>query len=145
MLDIATVDKQLTLLRKYKGLLENQKKVTFEEFKSTSEINASIERYLQLAIECCLNIGNHIIASEGLERPEDYAGIPRILEKRGIVQKDFADELVKMVKFRNRLVHLYWETDPREVYEILQTKTGDFQKFAECIVKYVEKETSSNQ
>jgi uncharacterized protein YutE (UPF0331/DUF86 family) len=41
-----------------------------------------------------------------------------------------------MAKYRNRLVHIYWEIQSDEIYEILQTRVGDFEKFMESIWKY---------
>jgi len=34
-----------------------------------------------------------------------------------------------MAKFRNRLVHLYWESGDRQVHEILQSRLPDFTRF----------------
>jgi uncharacterized protein YutE (UPF0331/DUF86 family) len=42
-----------------------------------------------------------------------------------------------MASFRNRLVHLYAEIDPKEVYRFLQNDIADFGLFARCIVDYL--------
>jgi uncharacterized protein YutE (UPF0331/DUF86 family) len=34
-----------------------------------------------------------------------------------------------MTRFRNRLVHIYWEVDDNELYQILQTRLDDFRQF----------------
>ena len=44
-----------------------------------------------------------------------------------------------MAKFRNRLVHIYWDIDKEEMYNIIQTNLGDFEKFIKCVIQYYNK------
>ena len=68
------------IARKIKNMLGY---VDFLKKHSTSEkelledylLKSAIERNLQLAIECALDIGEVIISSENLEKPEDYKSI----------------------------------------------------------------------
>ena len=56
----------------------------------------------------------------------------------GAFDGDFAEELKNMAKFRNRLVHLYWEVDDAQLYDILQHRLGDFKKFLNSIAQFLE-------
>jgi uncharacterized protein YutE (UPF0331/DUF86 family) len=67
----------------------------------------SAERYLQVAIEACLDIANHIIAAERLRPPRDYADAFSVLSETGILPVEFLPVAHRMARFRNRLVHLY--------------------------------------
>jgi len=42
-----------------------------------------------------------------------------------------------MARFRNLLVHLYWEVNNQRVYEILQKDLDDFDLFLEKLGKYL--------
>ena len=42
-----------------------------------------------------------------------------------------------MAKFRNRLVHLYWEIDPETVYQLLQDNLDDFVLFQQKVVSFL--------
>jgi len=42
-----------------------------------------------------------------------------------------------MAKFRNRLVHLYWEINPEKIFEIVQNNLEDFKLFEKKIVEFV--------
>jgi uncharacterized protein YutE (UPF0331/DUF86 family) len=42
-----------------------------------------------------------------------------------------------MAKFRNRLVHLYWEIDDEQLYEILQNRLVDFKKFLDSLASFL--------
>jgi len=34
-----------------------------------------------------------------------------------------------MARFRNRLVHIYWDIDNREIHKIIQTRLHDIRRF----------------
>ncbi len=54
-----------------------------------------------------------------------------------ILPEEFLPDLRKMVRFRNRLVHMYWEIDAETIYdEILQDALGDFDTFVKHILFY---------
>lgn len=42
-----------------------------------------------------------------------------------------------MAKFRNRLIHLYWEVDNEQVHEILQLRLDGFKRFLDYIALFL--------
>ena len=74
-----------------------------------------------------------MIAAEGWRAPRDYADAFVVLNEQGILPDDFVSIARQMVRFRNRVVHLYWEVDDALVYQILQTNLGDFDHFREYV------------
>ncbi len=115
-------------------------KLPLKEFVSDFKATRSAERLLQTSIEACLDIGNHIISRCGLERPREYKDVFIILGREGIIPYAFAEKLIPMVKFRNRLVHLYWKVNEEEVYEIIQKSLKDIEEFVQHIANFLEKE-----
>lgn len=85
--------------------------------------------YLQVAIECCINAANHIIARKNFRAPESYADSFTVLAENEIVEENFASRARRMAGLRNRLVHLYWEVDESILYTILQNDLDDFDQF----------------
>jgi uncharacterized protein YutE (UPF0331/DUF86 family) len=136
------VKEHLKHLNKYCLLLTEIKKRDFEEFMKDPILQGSAERFLQLAIESCLNIGNRILSLSQFEKPTDtpetYADIFIQLKKHGAIDNVFCNRLVKMAKFRNRLVHLYWEIEKDKLYEIIQDNIEDFSTFRQNILAYLE-------
>lgn len=118
-------------------------KLPMKEFVSDFKATGSAERLLQISIEACLDIGNHIISRCGLERPREYKDVFIILGREGILPYVFAEKLIPMVKFRNRLVHLYWKVDETEVYEIIQNNLKDMEEFVQHIAGFLEKEKNN--
>lgn len=134
------IKEHLMRLNRYYLQLADLGKASLEEFQSDSMRRAASERTLHLAIETCINIGNRLISLIQFEKPvnapETYADIFVQLRNLEIINPDFAERLVKMAKFRNRLVHLYWEVDVDTVYQILKENIADFKNFQQIMVDY---------
>lgn len=93
-----------------------------------------------IAIQSVIDICNHIVAKKGGRPPEDYADCFKILGEMGIIEQDFSHKLSQMAKFRNLLIHLYWEVDDVQVLNVLKEELGDFDKFLEVIAKLMASE-----
>lgn len=97
------------------------------------QIHAS--KYLLItAIEDALSMANHVIASEGLRAPSDYADAFRSLAEASLIERDLRDRLEKMARFRNLLVHVYAEVDDRRVHEFLRSDVADLDRCIEAIL-----------
>ncbi len=138
------IKEHLQRLNRYYLMLKEAQKVSLEEFIKDEVVRASSERFLQLAIESCLNIGNRLISlyqfEKPLEPPETYADIFIQMMRLGVFDRKFCDKLIKMAKFRNRLVHVYWELDEKTIYDIIQKDLEDFRFFGEKVVSFLKHE-----
>ena len=144
MVNFQKIEKQLQMLKKFVAILKQLRLLNPVEFVDDPRNYGSAERFLQLAIETTLNIGNHLISTHNFEAPQDYSDIFLILGKHNVLPKDFADELTNMARFRNRLVHVYWEVDVDRVYNIIQTNLGDFEKFTRYVLEFIEQTEGGN-
>jgi len=135
------IKEHLKHLNKYYLLLSDIRKNDYKNFAKDAILQGSAERFLQLAIESCLNIGNRLISLEQFHKPtntpETYADIFVQLKNIGVIDNSFCDRLVQMAKFRNRLVHMYWEIDKKEIYRIIQDNLDDFKLFEQSVVKFL--------
>jgi uncharacterized protein YutE (UPF0331/DUF86 family) len=130
---------KLAKMRQYLRYLEELRKASLEEFKRDFRLSGSAERYLQVAIESVIDIGNEIISSLQLRRPERYRDIPYILSEAEIIPRGFADSVASMIGFRKLLVHDYASIDLELVYSFLQTRLTDFESFMKHIASWLEK------
>ena len=62
----------------------------------------------------CLHIAMEDLGCE----PVSYAECFKLLESRGVAER--AEELVRMVRLRNLLVHRYWSIEDAKVYEAVK-------------------------
>jgi len=112
------------------GLKENT-------FLNDSHKIASAKYNFIIAIEVAIDMGNHIISHNGFRAPEDYADTFSVLGEYGVVNEEFAKELRKMARFRNRLVHIYWEVDDKQAYKIMQSNLVDFKTLLNSISSFL--------
>ena len=96
------------------------------------------ERNLQIAVQCALDVGNHIIAEQVLRYPEDMGDIFSILAEAGILPADFATRVGPMAGFRNILVHDYLRIDHSKVYSALTQGLDDLLEFARYVQTWLE-------
>ncbi len=76
--------------------------------------------YLQVAVECCVDAANHIIARQNWRAPTSLADSFTVLAENHVIPAEFLGTARQMVGMRNRLVHLYWDVDAETVYDTLQ-------------------------
>lgn len=90
-----------------------------------------------MGIEICIDICTHLISRNGYRVPEDYGDTFMVMSEVGALDSAFSEELKKMAKFRNRLVHLYWQVDDKQVYDILQNRLSDFKRFLDSMASFL--------
>ncbi|MBZ4662595.1 MAG: hypothetical protein JG776_277 [Caloramator sp.] len=136
---------QLRLLKKYMDMLKKIASHNKEEYLSDEILKGAAERYLQLSIETCINIGSRIISLEqfnkNISAPETYADVFEILKNIGLLDEEFAKNLKNMAKFRNKLVHMYWELDDEFVFNIIKNNLGDIEEFMKVSAEYIKNNT----
>lgn len=94
------------------------------------------EHALQLAIEASLDVGSHIIAGEGWQRPATYSEVFSTLGKRGVLPEEFARRIGRMAGLRNLLVHEYMEINPDLLLQAL-SDVEDFRTFSAHVLAYL--------
>jgi uncharacterized protein YutE (UPF0331/DUF86 family) len=95
-----------------------------------------VERNLEVAAQCCLDICHRIISIEKALKPGDYHEAFLRMSELGVLPPDFTWKLAPIAGFRNILVHEYIGVDWNEVYSNLQ-KTSDLVEFAEYIREWL--------
>lgn len=137
MVDVVLVRKLLVDLREKKKLLEQKQIKSFDMFRSDPFLHNAVQHILEVMVEICTDIGNHIIADEGWQTPSNSREIFEILQQHGVISKENMVLAKKMVGFRNIVVHMYEKVDLEEVYAIYRKSLKDFERFAAEIEKFV--------
>lgn len=135
MMDAEKIMNKLIQLDEYLNLLKQIAKTDEDAFIQDKILNGSAKYYLQVSIEVCLDMASHIIASERLRSPRDYADSFSVLNEAGIIHSELCRQLRQMAKFRNRLVHLYSEIDNETIYSFIQSDLDDFTEFKKVIIQ----------
>lgn len=106
-------------------------------FGSTVSGKTHAESDLDLAIEAINDIGNLIIADDSLGMVNWYSDIPKILLENGVIALDMKEKWVRMISFRNILVHEYIEIDRKIVFDVLQNSLGDIEALRRIFAQYL--------
>jgi uncharacterized protein YutE (UPF0331/DUF86 family) len=110
------------------------KKMTKEEFLKDRDAQDIACYRLLIGIEAALNLCYHISAKHLKKVPDEYAECFVILFDAGIIPESLSENLQKMARFRNLLVHMYWKIDYDTVYDIIRDNIDDLRKFSSIVV-----------
>ena len=135
MVEPEVIENRIRKLQGYLEKLSQLARTDKKDFLSDFRNIESTKYLLQVSIECCLDIANHIIASEKYRSPTDYGDSFRVLHEHNIISDSLIGTLVEMAKFRNRLVHVYWEINDDLVHEIVRNNLNDFDLFVQAIIE----------
>lgn len=90
------------------------------------------ERNLQVAIQACIDIASHVLASNGESVPDTYGELFTALSRLGWLPPELASRLRRAVGMRNVLVHDYLDIDPVRLSDSL-THLDDLRAFGQLI------------
>jgi uncharacterized protein YutE (UPF0331/DUF86 family) len=102
------------------------------EFDQDPYLRDIVERNLEIAAQCCIDISHRIISLENARKPTDYYDAILRMGELGVLPPDFARHLAPLAGFRNILVHEYVSVDWDQVYHNLQ-QVEDLERFASLI------------
>ncbi|MCW2278843.1 type VII toxin-antitoxin system HepT family RNase toxin [Heliophilum fasciatum] len=124
---------KLNYIQKNVEELEIIKHFSYQEFLEKPFCFAASLRYLQVAIEAMTDVVMHIIARERIGLPQHHGHAVELLVQKGIFSSEFGLTLRKMIRFRNRIVHIYDEVDERSIYEVIQSHLQEFHEFVDIV------------
>lgn len=75
--------------------------------QSEALLRAATERWMQVAIEACIDLAFHVIADRGLPAPPSARAAFRLLAAEGLIDAPLGERLGDAVSIRNVLVHDY--------------------------------------
>ena len=125
MVDKAKLDQMLDNLRRYRATLRKLADVGRAAFLANPDKIGNAKYLFVIAIECCIDIANHIIASENLRFPNDNADSSVVLIENDWLPPNMREPLTGMARFRNRLVHLDWDIEDERLFQYLAENLDD--------------------
>ena len=132
-IDKELVQRHLKQLRESVQILRGLGQTEREKFISDYHIYGLAERYLQLAIEACLQICGILIASFGLRRPDGYHELLSIVASQHIIPQVMAYRLEILTNLRDTLVHDADTLNHDLLYEHIQQRLDDLEAFADTV------------
>ena len=138
MVDPQTIHALLQTLSDYTEDLRTYQQLSRDDVVADRNYQSMIRYALQTAIQCVINIANHLLTGGDLEQPADSRSAILGLGRHGILPQDFAQELAGMSGLRNVIVHRYMTVDDELIYQFLQRCVTDFETFSQHTVAYLQ-------
>lgn len=142
MVDRDKIEGLIRHLRQYVGYLQDATGLDQQEFLDDPRAIGSARYYLQVSIESCINIANHIIATDRLRSPHDYKDTFKVLNEAGVLPDDLTRTMRELAGLRNLLVHLYWDVDDGMLYEGIRSELADFESYVSHILAYLDRQAA---
>jgi len=137
-LQSVVVHQKLQLLEDYVRQLRRFRERTLEEVSADLGLAWAIEHGLQVSIQCVIDVCQYLVAQLALGVPNTSEEAVDLLRKAGVFPNEFAQTLVRMIRFRNILVHVYAKVDVEIVRNNLQNHLDDFVRFAEHVLHFLD-------
>jgi uncharacterized protein YutE (UPF0331/DUF86 family) len=102
-------------------------------YRDDERMQLATERCLHLAIECCLDMANHLIADRGWRTPTTSRESFQILREEGVLTAEQASGMEAWAGLRNVLVHLYMEVDRELLLRVVNEDLDDLEGYAAAV------------
>lgn len=137
MVRVELLRKRLEKLEEYLAILRQLQGTSEGKFIRDPQKYGAAERFLQLAIETTLDMGNHVIAGLRWGKVDVYRDIPERFYEQGYIDETLRETWIKMIGFRNLLIHDYLTVDRRLVYEVLQHRLADLESLKTVFARFL--------
>jgi len=114
------------------------------DFEEDAYLRDIVERNLEIAIQCCIDISHRIISIEKAQKPRDYYEAIIRMGELGVLPFEFVRKLAPIAGFRNILVHEYLSVNWDEVHKQL-IEIEDLINFADLVREWLRKKDANNR
>jgi uncharacterized protein YutE (UPF0331/DUF86 family) len=127
-------------LQRLEELLERLDGVRGEgmaSYLSHADLRAATERWLEIAVQICIDLGAQLVTERSVKAPDNYAGVFTAMAEANLLSTDLAVRMGAAARQRNLLAHLYLEIDDRMVFASLGS-LDDLREFAKVIGRQID-------
>lgn len=129
----------LEKLKEVISRLKTFKQYSLPVLQKDDTLQWALDRGVQLAVECSVDIGEEIITGLDLKKPMSAAEVFDILIERHIILPNLGGKLKRLVKYRNELIHEYLLASVKQNYEILHKDLQYIEAYLQTIGMFIKK------
>ena len=142
MVDADRVEGRIQRLEELIERLDEVRQAGEDAYLANEQQRAATERWLQVAVQICIDLGTQLVSEQSARPPSDYADVFTILGQKGVIPSELAERLANAARQRNLIVHLYLEIDDRSVFASL-AHLDDLREFAASLQRLADSEDDS--
>lgn len=136
MVDEEIVVDKLRHINEYTEDLKQMRGMSKEKYVNDVVIQRAVERTLMNLIQSCIDLAQHIRASEDLSPSGTSKKEIEALGDAGIISDETQARMEEAVGFRNILAHRYGDVDHDVVYDVLHSDIHWFEQFQQAVAQW---------
>jgi uncharacterized protein YutE (UPF0331/DUF86 family) len=130
MIDAEVVARRILVLSEtLQHLRRRLPQIDAQQLLADPMLQAAVERWLQVAVETCIDIAYHVVAACGWPAPEGARDAFAQLSAQGIITPELAARLGRVAGMRNILVHDYVRVDRSILADAVHMSLVDLEEF----------------
>jgi uncharacterized protein YutE (UPF0331/DUF86 family) len=141
MVDPDIVTRRLLALNEALADLERPAARDVNALTTDRVLRSAVERWLQVAVESCIDLAYHVISQRGWAPPESARAAFVILARHSVIEPELAERLGQATGLRNVLVHDYVSVDLRILAKVVCDDLGDLRAFGAAVGALLPTET----
>ncbi len=138
MVDPDVISRRVLALSESVGHLASSDAADPVRLASDAMLRAAVERWLQVAIEACIDIAYHVVAGNEWTPPDTARGAFLALAAHGLIAHDLALRLGAAAGLRNVLVHDYVAVDLERLARVVREDLDDLARFSSAAAALVQ-------
>ncbi len=136
--DRLRIDERLERIEEGLRGLAEARATPLEAWRIDAMLQAATERRLQVAVQAAIDIGGHLIATQGWRTAETYGQVFEELGRRGVLAGDLAARMVQAAGLRNILVHQYLDLEVDRLHASLAGAESDLAAFCASVLGWLD-------
>lgn len=136
-INLEKLKKRISEIKEHSEKIKKYSAIPDSEFWKDERNVLAIKLLLLQSIEACGSICNHVLAKKFSKSPSSFSECFECLYESGVIDKELSLKLRKMSRFRNILVHRYWEIEDKKILDYARNNLKDFEGFVESIFEYL--------
>lgn len=132
--DRDVIRRKLDRIAKCLQRISRAREKTLAEYLDDADLQAILERQLELAVGAAVDLNVHLLVQSGLGTPADAdTSFLDVSQHARAIPTELARRLAPATGLRNRLTHGYEDVDPSQVYAGLHQALELFPQYIEAI------------
>lgn len=138
-MDRQVIEQKIEFLRRSLSRIKQRAPATAAELENDLDAQDVLTLNLTRAVQLCVDIGTHLIASSEQAAPNTMGQTFDVLTHMNLLEPALALRMKKAVGFRNIAIHNYEAIDWQITHAIATRHIEDFSAFTSAIVDHMEK------
>ena len=101
MTSISIIENKISQIKKYRKIVKKLAKFSKNEIQKNDLARGSVERYLFLICQACIDLANIVVSYKKERKPLDQKDSFMILVEEKVISNKMAEFMIKLVGFRN--------------------------------------------